>query len=461
MNTLSEALADFICGVKESDLPRADVEAAKAAIGDCIGCAIVGSATPAGSIARDIADVTYAHGSSTSFGGRHRLSAQGAAFVNGVASHALDYDDILWTQYGHPSVSVLSAALAVAEQVQASGRELILAYAIGLEIDGKLGRSANPRHYEHGWHATGSIGVFGATAASCRLMKLTPAQTAMALGIAASESSGVRRNMGTMTKPFHAGDAARGGVLAAELAAAGFTSSTMALEGEAGWGHVLQARSMPDPAQVSLQLARPWELSVPGIVLKRYPSCGCTHCALDALISILHEEDINSDDIERIDCDASPLAAEVLKYHQPTTGLEGKFSMEFCMAVAAVTGQAGLQQFRDDVIHDPRVLAMMKRVRFQGRSDLEPPVSADAVPSEVTVHARGMRFSKRVLVPAGDPRAPLTSAQRLEKFMSCARSIVTMPVALEIFNHIERLDTLGNVADMLTAIVPMGLRRAV
>ena len=458
--TISETLARFVASTGFDALSEAEVTAAKVTISDCIGCAIAGAATGAGAIVRRVAQASSPDGAATVIGGGRALSAQAAALANGTAAHALDYDDILWTLYGHPSVSILSASLAVAETVGASGRDLILAYAIGVEIIGKLGRSVNPLHYEHGWHATASIGVIGAAAACAKLMRLNTEQIAMALGIAASEASGVRRNFGTMTKPFHAGNAARGGVLAAELASAGFTSDLTAFEGEFGWARTLNARSVPKAEELQATLGKPWELSEPGIVLKRYPACGGSHCALDAMIAIRNEHKLGLKEIDKIVCDASPFAKKVLLYPRPKTGLEGKFSMEFCLAVAAIDGHAGLRHFDDKWVRDPRVVDLLQKITFESRSDLEPDFSADAVPAEVTVHARGRSFSKKVLVPSGDPRNPMTTAERREKFLDCTDGLMAGGDASGIFDDLERLDAFPQLDALVAPLRRWGIRHA-
>lgn len=454
--TVSETLAAFVTTTRFVDLGPSQIIAAQQAISDCLACTIAGSVTPTSVIVRRVAEASSAKGACTVIGGAHGLSPQSAALANGTAAHALDYDDILWTQYGHPSSTVWSAALAVGESVGASGQDVILAYAIGVQINGKLGRLVNPMHYAHGWHATASIGVIGAAAAAASLMRLTPQQTAMALGIAASQACGVRRNFGTMTKPFHAGNAARGGVLAAELALEGFTSDLTAFEGEFGWAKTLNARSVPTAEALRSQLASSWELDEPGVVFKRYPACGATHCALDAMLAIRAENDLLASDIEKIVCDASPFAKTVLLYPRPKTGLEGKFSMEFSLAIAAAYGQAGLAEYDDKSVSDPVVLALLERIVFQSRADLETGVSADAVPAEVTVHARGKIFSRKVLVPSGDPRNPMTRNQRQEKFLGCLTGILTLENAQRMFDSFEHLEDFSSLAELMQPLNAAG-----
>lgn len=447
--TVSETLGDFITSTTYSALSASQITEAKKSISDCLGCTVAGSATVTSKMVRQVAERSSAGGAATVIGGEHSLSAQAAALVNGTSAHALDYDDILWTQYGHPSATVWSAALAVGEAVGASGREVILAYAIGVQINGALGRVSNPLHYAHGWHATATIGVIGAAAASAKLMRLTASQTAMALGLAASEACGVRRNFGTMTKPFHAGNAARGGVLAAELAQEGFTSDLTAFEGDFGWAKTLNGRSVPSSQALRTQLNQSWEIDTPGIVLKRYPACGATHCALDAIIAIKKENQLDFSEMEKIICDASPFAKTVLLYPRPQTALEGKFSMEFSLAVAAVEGQAGLLQYEDHWTQDPRVLALLDRIVFQSRADLEPAISADAVPAEVTIHARGKEFRRKVLLPSGDPRNPMTTAERYEKFLGCMAQAYTLETAQQLFDNYEQLEVFSTLGESL------------
>ncbi|MGE8611704.1 MAG: MmgE/PrpD family protein [Achromobacter veterisilvae] len=451
--TLSEALARFIVSTDAGRLDPADASAAKAAIADCIGCMMAGSVTDSARIARQVATSGASAGAATVIGATRRYSPQVAALANGTAAHALDFDDILWTLYGHPSVTILSSALAIAQDRAATGSELVTAYAIGVEVLGKLGRAVNPVHYEHGWHATASIGVIGAAAACARLLRLDEEKTAMALGIAASQACGIRRNFGTMVKPLHAGNAARAGVFAAELAEQGFTSNITALEDEYGWARTLGGRSVPDSDVLTRTLGEPWELREPGIVLKRYPSCGATHCALDALIALRNRHGLHHDEIERIDCDASPFAHKVLLYSRPATGLEGKFSMEFCLAVAAIEGNVDLLHFNEDWIADPRVTALLPRISFNARADLAPDVSADAVPAEVSVRARGQLFTQKTLMPSGDPRNPMDEHARWRKFLSCCKTMLDERQAKALFDVVGALEMVA-CADLHEALQP-------
>jgi 2-methylcitrate dehydratase PrpD len=439
--TLSEAVARFVVQADPSALDSTARVGVTQAISDCVGCMLAGASTDVGRIVRKVTTASAARGAARAVGSAERTAPQAAALINGAAGHSQDYDDVGWTLYGHPSVAVLPAALAVADAVDARRRDLVFAYALGVEVASKLARWANPAHYEHGWHSTATLGVFGATAAACRLYGLDEAQTAMAMGIAASEACGLRRNFGSMTKPYHAGNAARAGVLAAELAREGLTADRSALEATYGWFATLQARAIPSAIELQAVLGRPWEVADPGIVLKRYPSCGCTHCALDAIVALRSEHGFRANDVERIDCFSHPLAKKVLIHPRPRTGLEGKFSMEFCMAVAAVEGAPGVGHFTDAWVSEPRVEALIRRVAFTTRDDLAVLPAADAVPAEVVVHLRDGRIvSRKVTVPAGDPRNPMGADERRVKFVQCAAALLGDAGADRLWQRLEGLD---------------------
>lgn len=343
-----------------------------------------------------------------------------AALVNGTAAHALDYDDISWTLYGHPSVAILPALLAVAEAENSSSADLLDAYTVGVEVAAKLGHWANPALYLRGWHATAALGVLGAASGVARLLRLPAAGIVNALGIAASHAAGLRENFGTMVKPLHAGRAAEAGLLSAMLAKEGFTASEHALDGRFGFFSVLATETTPTLSEVAQVLGQPWEVNNPGIVLKRYPSCGATHCALDALLDMKGELNFSGEDVAEIRCGAEPLALKVLQYPRPVTGLQGKFSMEFCLAVAALEGQPRLGHFTDDWARRPEVIAMVPRIVVEDRPDLGK-ARNDAVPADVEIRLDDGRSARRIVsVPSGDPRRPMTAAERRDKFLDCA-----------------------------------------
>src|SRR5437762_11546265 len=249
----TSAIAEFIAKSRWEDCPAEAVDAARRAILDCLGVMLAGSVEPAARIVTDIARSEGGAPIATVVGTPLRTGAVWAALANGTAAHALDFDDTNFAMMGHPTAPVLSAALAAGELALADGRVLVHAFLLGFEVETTLAEVLNPAHYEKGFHATGTLGAMGAAAAAARLLGLDATQTRTALAIAASQASGLKENFGTMTKPFHAGHAARSGVLSALLAREGFTASEQAIEGPQGYLAVLSAGTREESA-----IERPW-----------------------------------------------------------------------------------------------------------------------------------------------------------------------------------------------------------
>src|ERR1700730_16875592 len=233
--TLATRLAAKICAFRPEDMTARALSEARTAIVDTIGCALSGIPEPCAQILLETPGVADAAGPALVFGTSHRTSALDATLINGTASHALDYDDVSGVMGGHHSAPVTAPIFALGEQLKVSGRQALAAYVIGVETEVRLSRAVNFHHYEKGWHPTATLGTFGAAAASAHLLGLDPRQTAIALALAASLASGIKATSGTMTKPLHVGHAARNGLMAALLAADGFTANTGALEHAQGF----------------------------------------------------------------------------------------------------------------------------------------------------------------------------------------------------------------------------------
>lgn len=443
--TLAEAVAAF---VESARVPSPVREAAHVAIVDCIGCIVAGARTD--TVGTLVTALGRRDGPASLFGLQGRAGLRDAALINGTAAHALDFDDISWTMYGHPTVVILPPLLALAEAENYSYTELLDAYAIGVEVASKLGRWANPALYLRGWHATSALGILGAAAGAARLMKLPASQITTAMAIAASQASGIRENFGTMVKPFHAGRAAESALLSAMLARSGFTASEKALDGRFGYFSVLNTESTPPPQDVQDVFGGPWELLAPGIVLKRYASCGATHCALDALLALKLEYGISSDEVSEIRCGAEPLALKVLQYPMPVNSLQAKFSMQFCLAVAMMVGAPRLEHFSDAWATNPKVVDLMRRVSVVDRPDLGKSRN-DAVPADVEIVLRDGSVRRReVSYPSGDPRNPMAEAERRAKFLDCVADV--LPDGPAAWNGLQDLlagGTLNSALDRL------------
>ncbi|MEK7770623.1 MAG: MmgE/PrpD family protein, partial [candidate division NC10 bacterium] len=357
----TSAIAEFIVKSRWEECPEPAVAAARRAILDCLGVMLAGSVDPPARIVQSVARAEGGAPLATVVGTGQRTGAVWAALCNGTAAHALDFDDTNFAMLGHPSAPVLAAALAAGELGLADGRAVVHAFLLGFEVETTLAEVVNPEHYDHGWHATCTLGTLGAAAAAARLLGLDAAQTRMALATAASQSSGLKENFGTMTKPFHAGHAARSGVLAALLAREGWTASDQALEGPQGWVNVLGAGARRIEALATL--GAPWKILRSGVAVKPYPSCACTHSIIDGTLELKRVHGLLPEQVAEITVGINALVPKILIHHDPHTGLEAKFSAEFSAAAALFEERVGIGTFRDDTVQNPAIRDLMARVR--------------------------------------------------------------------------------------------------
>jgi 2-methylcitrate dehydratase PrpD len=428
-------------------LPAATVRAARLAILDTLGVTLAGAPEGTAVRVRKMTAHRRAAEEATIIGTPLRVSVEDAALANGTAAHALDYDDLNQSLSGHPSAPILAAALAVAERAGASGAALLTAFVVGVEIEAKLGRAVNPGHYEVGWHATATLGVFGAAAASATLLGLPAAQTAQALAIAASMASGIKANFGTDCKPMHVGHAARCGVEAALLAEAGFTGNPRALEHDDGFGSTHGAGGKPAWDLATAGLGAPHELVDPGIGVKRFPSCASTHQALDATLALMEEHAIVPAAVEAVECGVYYLAPHQLIYDRAETGLQGKFSMPYCVSVALLDRTVGLAQFTDERVRRDDVQALMPRVRMVVHPEQ---TTRECLPtrfSEVTITLKdGRRLVRRVSQAKGQPKNPLTAGELEVKFRDCAARTLSPERVKSVLAAVQALETVPDVS---------------
>jgi 2-methylcitrate dehydratase PrpD len=445
--TVTGQLAAFVV---DADPPSEARMRAAAAVLDTAGVILAGAREPASRIVQAIVEAE-GQGDCRVFGTNLIASATGAALANGVAAHALDFDDMCFVSLAHPSAALVPAAFAAAELAHASGAALLDAYVVGFEIEGRLGLIMNPRHYQRGWHCTSTLGSIGAAAAACRLMELDRNATGHALAIAASQASGLKENFGTMVKPLHAGLAARNGVLAALLARAGMTASSMAFEGPQGLLHAMDSETDGIGAAIE-DLGARWEVLDTGITVKLYPSCAGTHPSLDLILDMRREYGFTAADVERIDIDVDAITPTVLLYDRPSSGLEAKFSMPFCAAAAIVDGRVGLETFEDAHLENPRIADMMERVRMT----VDPAFDNGApalTQARVTLRLRGGGIDSRSASGArGYPANPASDVELDAKFLSCAERALTKDSSRRA---LDLLRGIGDCADIRTLTVEM------
>jgi 2-methylcitrate dehydratase PrpD len=455
---LTLAFAGWAAGVRAGDLPAALVERARDAFIDTVAAILSGVEEPVTRAAAAVVREEAAAPRSTQLGTGLRSSSESAAFLNAISGHAIDYDDVSQTIVGHPSVVLLPAALAVAEAEGASGLELIAAYAVGFEVMARLSRALGPAHYARGWHATSTLGTLGAAAAASRLLGLDPSGTANALALAVSMAAGSKRNFGTMAKPFHAGHAARSGVNAARLAAAGLTGDRAAIEAPLGF-LALYGGPGTSPASALEALGERWDLLESGVSVKKYPCCFAIHRAADAVLD-LRSEGLRPQLVERVAIRAPVGAYSPLNRDWAETGLEGKFSMRYAIAAALFDGRLGLDSFTDGAVRRPEVRELMARVEWAEDPRIEGgdnPIEGGWV--EVEVDAGGERLRRRVEVPLGAPGRPLDSDGLAAKFLDCARGVLGEAGAQTALERLRRADSLP-AADLVAALVGSGASAA-
>jgi 2-methylcitrate dehydratase PrpD len=355
---ITRALARFVVEHEPSRLPQNVKHDAARSFLNWMGCAVGGSRHETIECALAALAPFSGPPEATVLGRTERLDIMQAALMNGITSHTFDFDDTHLKTVIHPSGPVASAILALAERQPVSGEAFVHAFVLGVEVECRIGNSVYPEHYDVGWHITGTAGVFGAAAAAGRLLGLTEQQMVWALGIAATQSSGLREMFGTMCKPFHPGNAARNGLMAALLAQRNFTSSNQGIEAKRGFANVLSTRFSPD--EITSRLGETWEISLN--TFKPF-ACGIViHPIIDACIQLRNEPGFSVEAVESVSAKVHPLVLELTGKKTPAAGLEGKFSVYHSAAVALIHGAAGEAEYSDACVRDPRVIALRDRV---------------------------------------------------------------------------------------------------
>ncbi len=446
---VTQTLAEFIAGFPADRIPAPALDVATRAVLDTLGVALAGSVEPPATLTARLAPDLP--GGAALWGQNRYTTPAYAALVNGAAAHALDYDDVQHSLRGHPSAPVVPALFAVAETAGRTGRDLLASYVIADEVAGRLGEAIGAPHYIAGWHNTSTLGALAAAAGCARLLGLEPEGTRRALGIAASMASGLKKNFGTMTKPLHAGLAARVGVEAASLAALGFTSDDAILDGPLGFLAVYSAGGTIKAEALTEGLGERWQVLDPGIAVKVYPCCAETHRALDAIFLLLGDEPFRPEEVEAVEALVSPVGTPLI-HTSPKTGLEGKFSIEYCLAAAILDRQITLATFTDEMVNRPEVRALMARVRrvwydsLPVGSGLQDDLHSGTDVPLVKVYLKdGRVLTRRVEEPRGDPKNPVSWEELVAKFRDCAGRALT-PGAVDRLVGLVR--DLSNLTDL-------------
>lgn len=440
--SLTEVVARSAADISYQDLPPGVVKIAKQCLLDWTGVALAGSGEPVVAMLGDELTGEGTGGSCTAFGRKLSLNARDAALLNGTAGHALDFDDVVGAMSGHPSAPLAPAVIALGERVGASGQDLITAFVAGFEAECRIGVSMLPGHYRVGWHATGTIGTFGAAAGCSRLLGLDAERTEVALGVAAAQASGLKSLFGTMCKPLHAGKAASCGLLAAVLAERGFTSIHDVLE--APQGFAATGTDTFDPAAGLYPSGEPWQIQ--SVLFKYHAACFLTHATIEGILRLQRQARFGASEVRRVVLRVPEGHLSVCNIDAPTSALEGKFSLRFTAALALVTGDVSEAAFTEAAVADPEIDAARRRVEVEAVPAMENHTSESVIElRDGTTH--------RLLV---DMEAPARSEVDIEnqgsrlaaKFDTIVTPVVGSATTKELLAVLGELEAVSSVRDL-------------
>ena len=458
---LTAEVADFVISIADGDIPEDVLDLGKKSILDGLGLALAGSVAASGGIVGvHLASLGLTGGPATVIGSGLKVPARFAAFANGIAIHADDYDDTQLAAakdrvYGlltHPTAPALPAALAMAEREGASGAAFMAAYHVGVEVECKISEAMNPRHYRDGFHSTATCGPFAAASAVANLLGYGRDMTAVALAIAGSQSAGLRENFGTMTKPFHAGRASESGLLAAEMAGLGFTATDNILEAPRGFFRA--AGGGYDHGAISGKLGNPWTFASPGISIKPHPCGSLTHPGMTKMRELIAEHDIKPEDVAEVKIGTNSHMPNALIHHRPENELQAKFSMEFCIAILLLERRAGLNEFNDETVNRADVKAMIEKVDFGVHPEAEA-AGYDKMTTiiEITL-ADGREITGRADFGKGSPADPMSFDEVAGKFRQCAEYAgFGADRAEKVVATVRALETLADVRELTGQLV--------
>ena len=448
---LTRQYADFIAGAAALEVPAEAQLRAMTGFIDTIGTMIAGGNEPVVGIVRQwLGSGSQAHGPAKSsiLLGSDTASAETAAWVNGTAAHALDFDDVALG--GHPSTVLVPAIVAEAQGLNRSGQDALTAYLIGYEIWSDLVSREKGSHHLKGWHPTAVFGVVAAAAASGYLNKDTAEVCQMGLAIAGSFAAGLVANFGTMTKPFHAGMAASHGISAMRLARLGMTGTPDAMEHHAGFLKAISEHNEVDRFSPADHLAKPWKILHAGLSIKRYPLCYATHRVIDGVLALRRQYQLEPGEVDAVEAVIGLAQASMLRNHQPSTGLEAKFSLQFAVASALVEGAVGLNQLTDEVVGKTEVRDQFSKLKIEinpQNCPIEPAFSyADRVRLKLkngsVLDSGDIRFAK------GNAMNPLSLQELEEKFLDCASRAQGINAG-HLFKQLANLPHIGSMNDLV------------
>jgi 2-methylcitrate dehydratase PrpD len=437
---VTRTLARYIVSARPADLPAAVRKEAARTLLNWVGCAVGGSRHETVDVAISALGPFSGAPQSSILGRKERLDILHTALINGISSHVLDFDDTHARNIVHPAGPVISAILALSEHRPVSGIDFVNALVLGVDVECRIGNSVYPKHYDVGWHITGTAGVFGAAAASGKLLGLTEQQMLWAIGLAATQPVGLQEMFGSMTKSFHPGRAAQNGLTAALLASKNFTSSEQSLEAKYGWANVVSTAH--NYGDITNRLGEAFEISKN--TYKPF-ACGVVmHATIDGCIQLRNEQKLKPDQIDAVELKVHPLVIQLTNKKAPQTGLEGKFSVYHAASVALVEGAGGTDQFSDRAVRDRTIAALRDRVSTVVESTLH----EDQVRITLTTKD-GRRIEKFVEHAVGSLDHPMTDKDLEGKFGGLANGVLAADRQRKLMDmcwNVEGLPQAGAVA---------------
>lgn len=441
---VTATLARFVAKTRYDDIPERVRHEARRALLNVLGCAIGSGGHETVERAMRALSPFFGGPHATLIGRKERADVLHAALINGIAAHVMDFDDTHPNTI-HPSAPVWPAVLALGERRHLDGRSLLHAFILGAEVGLRVGNAIYPAHYERGYHATATCGVFGAAAAGACLLKLDGERTSYALSMAATQASGLREMFGSDCKSLHPGKAARDGLTAALLASNGFTSSSRGIEAPRGFANVLS--SAHNFGAISKGLGSEWEI---GLNMYKPFACGLVvHAAIDGCIELRNAHGLRASSVEQLSVRVSPMVMELTAKTEPRTGLEGKFSIYHACAIAIIRGRAGEAEFGDAAVRDPEVITLRRKV------DAQPDASIGMMEAYVTIRlSDGRTLEHNVKSALGSVERPMSDRDLEAKFYALVENILPKPRADELVDACwcaDACEDVGTIARLCAA----------
>ena len=439
---LTALLSDYIHKQTYTKLSDPDIEKAKLCFLDWVAVTLAGSQEPISDINFRLIESLGGRAQATLIGRDLKSNLLFAALMNATSAHALDYDDVHLDSSGHPSAPVIPAILALAEWKGLSGKDFINAFVVGVHVFFSIGAGNMPLHYQEGWHNTGTVGHIAAAAASARLLNLNKVKIANAIGAAATQSAGLQTVFGTMGKPFNAGKAAMDGLLAALLAEGNFTGSDDPLGGKNGFFAVYSSKS--DPA--AMEKALLGKNFLKGVTFKRYPSCFASHTATDCMLSLKSQYDIDPENILEIEGVVYPKCLDIAALAEPITGLEGKFSVQFCLALALAEGRLEPNSFSDAKVNHSLLKPIMNKIKLTG----DPAYSEGRASKVIIKFQNGKSIQKKIVLSELMEDTVRGKSDVVKKYREIARHFMPAQKADHLLSNIESMEQIKNMADIVS-----------